>query len=343
MSEIAATLDAEGSDPGVSSHMRMALAAAPFIAPTLLLLAAFTYWPILEALWDAVHITSRAGLTTAGFDNFRALFADPHSAFAYFDSRTYYEQSRWRKLDFFGSLPPDVPIATNAGAYAEGMAEHALAMTLAAAKRLFVEHAALQAGVFNQFRRNRVLRGAVCGILGFGGIGQATARMMRGLGMRIHAMNRSGRTADDVDWIGTQDDLPALLRAADVLIVSAPLTRRTLGLIGAAELALMKPDAILVNLARGELIAEAALFAHLQTHPDFFACIDAWWIEPVRHGVFRVDHPFLTLPNVIGSPHNSGSVPGNMDTALHRALDNILRVVNGEPPAHLIGVEERML
>ena len=188
-----------------------------------------------------------------------------------------------------------------------------------------------------------LLRGAVCGILGFGGIGQATARMMRGLGMRIHAMNRSGRTADDVDWIGTQDDLPALLRAADVLIVSAPLTRRTLGLIGAAELALMKPDAILVNLARGELIAEAALFAHLQTHPDFFACIDAWWIEPVRHGVFRVDHPFLTLPNVIGSPHNSGSVPGNMDTALHRALDNILRVVNGEPPAHLIGVEERML
>jgi glycerate dehydrogenase len=239
-------------------------------------------------------------------------------------------------------LPSGVPIAGNGGAFAEAMAEHALAMILAAAKRLFIEHEALKSGTFNQFTRNRTLRGATAGILGFGGIGQATARLLRALGVHIHAINRSGRTTEPVDWIGTQDDLPDMLRAADILVIAAPLTRRTLGLIGAAELARMPREAILLNLARGELVVEDALFAHLQANPGFFACIDAWWVEPVRHGTFRMDHPFLTLPNVIGSPHNSGSVRGNVEAGLNNALDNVLRVLEGRPPLHLIGDEEKM-
>ena len=240
-------------------------------------------------------------------------------------------------------LPPHVPVANNGGAYADSMAEHALAMTLAAAKRLLIEHNAMIGGAFNQFTRNRTLRGKTCAILGFGGIGVATARLMRGLGMHIHALNRSGRTEEPVEWIGTQNDLTTMLRAADVLIISAPLTRRTVGMIGAAELALMKPDAILVNLARGELVDETGLFAHLRGHPEFFACIDAWWVEPVRHGTFRMDHPFLTLPNVIGSPHNSGSVPGNVEKGLRHALANVTLVLAGEPPRGLVGADERML
>jgi phosphoglycerate dehydrogenase-like enzyme len=239
-------------------------------------------------------------------------------------------------------LPPDLPVACNGGAYAEPMAEHALAMVLAALKRLFIEHTKLATGTFDQFRPNRMLAGSVCGILGFGGIGVATARVMRALGAKVHAINRRGATSEFVDWIGTNADLDQLLAASDILILSVPLTPATNGLIGQRELALMKKDAVLVNLARGEIVDEAALFAHLKETPDFTACIDAWWVEPVRHGHFRMDHDFLSLPNVIASPHNSASVARWRNVALRRAVENVCRVLKGEQPHHLVPPEDRM-
>lgn len=240
-------------------------------------------------------------------------------------------------------LPPGVPVASNGGAYAEPMAEHALAMALAAAKRLIVEHTALTRCEFNQGKLNRTLAGRVCGILGFGGIGVATARLMRAVGMRIHAINQRGASEEPADWIATPDHLDELLSASDVLVIATPLTPGTLGMIAARELTLMKDDAILVNLARGEIVDENALFAHLESHPRFYACIDAWWVEPVRHGAFRMDRPFMSLPNVVGSPHNSASVPGTGITGLQRATANIRRALAGETPLYLVGPQDRMM
>jgi phosphoglycerate dehydrogenase-like enzyme len=249
-------------------------------------------------------------------------------------------------IDFvpLADVPPGVPVATNGGAYAEPMAEHALAMALAAAKRLLPEHGALSRGEFNQFARNRMLAGGVCGILGFGGIGIAMARLARGIGMTVHAINRRGRSEEPTDWIGTPDQLDTLLIAADLLVIATPLTPATLGLIGAPQLAHMKQDAILVNLARGEIIDERALYDHLVANPRFTACIDAWWIEPVRHGEFRMDQPFLSLPNVIGSPHNSAAaIAGTGAVGLRRAIANIKRALEGDAPLYLVPPEDRMM
>ena len=249
-------------------------------------------------------------------------------------------------IDFvpLADLPAGVRVATNGGAYAGPMAEHALAMALAAAKRLLPEHAALARGEFNQFARNRMLAGGVCGILGFGGIGIAMARLARGIGMTVHAINRRGRSEEPTDWIGTPDQIETLLAASDLLVIATPLTPATVGLIGGVQLARMKDDAILVNLARGEIIDERALYDHLVSHRGFTACIDAWWIEPVRHGKFRMDQPFVQLPNVIGSPHNSAAaIAGTGVVGLQRAIANIKRALAGEQPLYLVPLEDRMM
>jgi|SRR5215204_5032790 len=229
----------------------------------------------------------------------------------------------------FSKLPPGAKIANNGGAYAEQMAEHVLAMTLALAKRLLIQHHKLSRGEFDQATPNRTLRGATCGILGFGGIGRATARLMRAMGMRIYALNRSGHSQEPAQFIGTSEDLEHVLRASDVVVVALPLSDATRGLIGARQLGWMKPDAILVNVARGAIIDEEALYEHLRTRLDFMAGIDAWWVEPFRDGEFRMDHPFSELPNVLGSPHNSAMVPGALTEALRLAAENVQR--------HLIG------
>ena len=166
---------------------------------------------------------------------------------------------------------------------------------------------------------------------------------MRAFGMKIHAINRHGASHEPTDWIATTDLLHEMLRVADVLVISAALTTATEGLIGARELGLMKENAILINVARGEIIDEGALYAHLVSHPHFFAGIDAWWVEPVRHGRFAMGYPFLDLPNVVGSPHNSAGGGAWRDEYLRRAVQNCRRAILGETPRNLIGPDERML
>jgi len=231
----------------------------------------------------------------------------------------------------FAQLPPGLMVASNAGAYAEQMAEHVLAMVLAVWKNLVDRHMKLRAGNFDQEHENRMLRGSTCAILGFGGIGKATARLLRCFGVKILAVNTSGRTEEPVDFIGTLKDLEHVLRQADIAVITLPLAKSTRKLIGKEQLEWMKSDAILVNVARADIIDESALYQKLKENPKFSAAIDAWWIEPFRDGKFATNYPFLELPNVLGSPHNSGIVPGSFLRGTAHAAENVKRFLNNEP------------
>ncbi len=238
----------------------------------------------------------------------------------------------------FADLPAHMSIASNAGAYAIPMAEHNLAMTLALAKRLLIEHQKLRNGIFDDTTLNRSLYGATAGIIGFGGTGRATARLMRAFGMHIYALNQSGKSAEPTEFIGTLHDLEHVLRSCDVVVLSLPLIRATQGLIGKNELAWMKPDAILVNSARGAIIDEEALYIHAKNHPTFMVGIDTWWEEPLRGGTFRMGYPFLELPNVLGSPHNSALDAQVISVAARQAAENIRRFFKGE---RMMGIVRR--
>jgi len=230
----------------------------------------------------------------------------------------------------YAELSPNVLIASNVGAYAAPMAEHVMAMLLALSKNLVREHGNLSRGEFNQARLNRMVSNMACGIIGFGAIGKAAAALMRPFGIKVLAVNTSGRTEENVDFIGTLDDLEQVLSSSDVVVLSLPLNKRTRNLIGKRELSWMKDDAILINVARGGIIDEAALYEHVKQNPDFKAGIDTWWIEPFSHNAFRTDHPFFSLPNLLGSPHNSAIVVGISEESTRRAVENIVRFWNNE-------------
>jgi phosphoglycerate dehydrogenase-like enzyme len=240
----------------------------------------------------------------------------------------------------YAAIPERLTLACNAGAYAEPIAEHVTAMALALARRLPQRHAALAKGEFPMWQPVLTLDGAVCSVLGLGGIGTATATLMRAFGARIHAVNTTGRTGEPVEFIGTLADLDQVLAAADVLVICLPLVKATRGLLGARELGLMKPTAILVNVSRAAVVDERALYEHLRDHPDFGAGIDTWWHEPGPDSGFSTCYPFFGLPNVIGSPHNSGVTDGALQLGARRAAENVRRFLHGEAITGVIRRED---
>ncbi len=236
----------------------------------------------------------------------------------------------------FAALPADLLVASNAGAYAGPMSEYVLALVLSLVKRLPQQHAAMAAGRFDKWVPSQVLNGTTCAILGFGGIGIATARLMKAFGVRIHAVNRTGLASEPADVATALADLDQVLPVADIIVVCLPLTLATRGLIGARELALMKPDAILVNVARAAIVDQQPLYEHLRANPGFRAGIDTWWEEPTGDAPFRADYPFFDLPNVLGSPHNSSIVPGTMLSGARAAAENVRRYLRGEQVTGLV-------
>jgi phosphoglycerate dehydrogenase-like enzyme len=227
----------------------------------------------------------------------------------------------------FDLIPPGVQVASNAGAYSEPMAEHVLALALALAKRLPQNHAAMAAGEFDQLATTRELRGSTVLLLGYGGIGRASGELFGRLGAQIRPYSRG-------------DSLAEVLPVADIVVIALPLTRATRGLIGARELALMKPDAILVNVARAAIVDEDALYEHLRDVPTFSAGLDVWWEEPRGAGGFRTRRPFFDLPNVLGSPHVSGNTSGAIAAAARQAAENVGRYLRGGDVVNLVDRSE---
>jgi phosphoglycerate dehydrogenase-like enzyme len=214
------------------------------------------------------------------------------------------------------------------------VAEHVMFLALALAKRYreaLVSLGARRIGTPS----THVLRGKVFGIVGLGRTGSAVVQMAHGFGMRVWAVKRTVsekmREALGVDWLKTHDHLPDLLRQSDFVSLHVPLNKETERLIGAAELALMKPTAFLINVARGRVIDRDALTAALREERLAGAGLDVFWDEPIDS-----NDPLLAMPNVIATPHVANMTMETIETIARAAADNICRVQAGLPPMHQI-------
>lgn len=240
-------------------------------------------------------------------------------------------QSMSAGVDFidFTAVPPDVTVCSNAGAFKDPIAEHVFAMVLCFAKNLSRNHERLRRGLFESSADGLFLGNKTIGVVGAGGIGQSVARVARGFNMRTVGINTTGRPVEGFDAVWKMDRLDDLLRQADVVVISLPLTVRTRNLIDAGRLSAMKEDCILVNVARGAIIAQDALYSHLKSHPSFRAGIDVWWRYPKEGEKFSLDFPFFDLPNFLASPHNADGVPEALPLGQEHAFRNVIAYLDG--------------
>jgi len=238
------------------------------------------------------------------------------------------------------ALPAGAALA-NAYGHETGIAEYVMGAMLALARGFGGLDGALRRGVWqSQWAVGAPpppawpeLAGKTLGILGYGRIGQALARRARAFEMEILATRRdAGRApADGIASVGGPDSLDAVLRRADYVAITLPLTAQTRGLIGARELALMKPASILVNVARGDIVDEDALYAALAERRIGAAALDVWYRYPTSSApALPARRPFHELPNVLLTPHISGWTEGMLEARAKIIAENIRRTVAGE-------------
>jgi len=175
-------------------------------------------------------------------------------------------------------------------------------------------------------------------IIGFGAIGRATAVRLRALGMHVTAVTRGSRPAEDADAHVNVAHLDALLPQVDVLVLCCPLTEQTRGMIGVAQLAAMRRDALLVNVGRGPLVQDAALYEALVERRIGRAVIDVWYQYPAAGETELAPSafPFHTLPNARCTPHISGWTHGLLDRRYAVIARNIERLQAGEPLLNVV-------
>jgi phosphoglycerate dehydrogenase-like enzyme len=220
------------------------------------------------------------------------------------------------------------PLTNSRGVYARSLSEFALAGMLYFAKNLNRMREAQRAQKWEQFDIEE-LHGKVLGIVGYGEIGRRTAERAKPFGMRVHILRRRPELAAGdslVDRVYGSADLDSLLAASDYLLVSAPLTGETRGMVGAAQLSQMKSSAVLINLGRGPVVMETALVDALGQKKIRGAVLDVFDQEPLPAG-----HPFYSLDNVLLSPHCADHTATWMEEAMQLFLENLELFRAGKP------------
>jgi glyoxylate reductase len=230
-------------------------------------------------------------------------------------------------VDLDAATAAGIPVGNTPGVLTEATADLAFALLLAAARHLSAAEDAVRAGEWVTWMPGsflgRDVGAATLGIVGYGRIGQAVARRAEGFGMEVLHHSRSGGVP-----------LDELLERSDYVSLHAPLTDDTRGLIGAAELRRMKPTAILVNTARGELVDTGALEKALQNSEIGGAALDVTDPEPLP-----ADHPLLGAPNVLVVPHIGSATHTTRAKMADMAVDNLLAALDGERMPHCANPE----
>lgn len=238
----------------------------------------------------------------------------------------------------------DITAATKAGvlvcntqteANTAGMAEATLALMLSSAKRLQLRSSRLRNGAWRDdgTEHATLLHGSTVGIVGFGAIGQSVARHMSGWGANVFAYTRTPNPAVASELGVELVDLPTLLRQSDIVTLHVPLTPETRGLIGEAQLRAMKPNALLINTARGAVVDDQALIRAINEDWIAGAALDVFHEEPLPAG-----DPLRNLDpdRVLMTPHAVSNTDAARRGTQRAVVDSILTVVDGAIPRNAL-------
>ncbi|MFI6749420.1 D-2-hydroxyacid dehydrogenase [Actinomadura luteofluorescens] len=235
------------------------------------------------------------------------------------------------RLMFPGLTHSDTIVTNSRGVFDEPIAEYVLGLVLAFAKDL---HTTLRLQGERRWRHRETERvtGARALVVGTGPIGRAIGRRLSAAGLAVSGAGRTARDADpDLGVVHPMERLGEALAEADYVVLAAPLTPQTRGMIDAAALERMRPSARLVNVGRGGLVAEGDLVEALRAGRIAGAALDVFEDEPLP-----ASSPLWDLPNVIVSPHMSGDVVGWRDELVRLFADNLGRYVSGRPLRNVV-------
>lgn len=282
-------------------------------------------------------------------DTIRRLLPEADAAFTPYVDRDVFPRAarlRWIQAVAVGVgslLYPEMVaspvVITNArGIRARAMAEHIIGVSLALARKLHVAVRRQAERVWAQTELEgsgaiRLLAGRRLGVVGLGAIGTETAALAAAFGMRVSAIRRRVEQPlpDGVEEVLPPERLHDLLGRSDVVVLSPPLTSATRGLIGRAELAVMKPDAFLVNIGRGRLVDDEALVAALRSGRLGGAALDVFAREPLDPA-----SPYWDLPNTIVTPHTSGAMEDYWTPLVALFSENLRRLEDGRPLLNVV-------